>query len=128
MANTELEDAALVVRITVGLLYVIHAVLLWAVFGTAHSALYFAGAELVGGVMLVLSFCTRTVAVALFPVAVATVLLHSGAGIGISISEIAYLAGCLAGMALLAGGILSAEHRVQPKDTAHAAWLDVLAK
>ena len=37
--------------------------------------------------------------------AVATVLLHSGASIGIGVSEIAYLTACLAGVALLAGGI-----------------------
>lgn len=109
MANTDIEDAALVARVTLGLLYLIHAVLLWVVFGPGHSACYFAGAELLGGVMLILGFWTRTVAVALFPAAVATVLLHSGAGIGIAISEIVYLAGCLIGMALLAGGILTAE-------------------
>lgn len=105
MANTDMEDAALVARITLGLLYVIHAVLLWVVFGGAHSAPYIACAELLGGVMLVLNFCTRTVAVALFPVAVTAVLLHSGASVGIGVSEIAYLAACLAGVALLAGGI-----------------------
>ena len=77
--------------------------------------------------MLVMGFCTRTMAVVLLPVAVATVLFHSGAGIGISISEIAYLAGCLAGMALLAGGIQSAGDGEQPKQTAHVDWLEVPA-
>ena len=123
MANTDMEDAALIARVTLGLLYVIHAVLLWEVFGSAPSAHYFAGAELLGGAMLVFGLCTRSVAIALFPVAVATVVLHSGAGTGVAISEIAYLAGCLTGMALLAGGIRTAEDGEQPKDGGHVtAW------
>jgi hypothetical protein len=123
MANTDMDDAVLVARVTLGLLYVIHAVLLWAVFASAPSAQYFAGAELLGGAMLIFGCCTRTVAVALFPVAVATVVLHSAASIGIAVSEIAYLAGCLAGMALVAGAIRTAADDEQPQDTGHVtAW------
>ena len=54
----------------------------------------------------------------LFPATVATVLLHSEAGIGIAIIEIVYLAGCLTGMALLAGGILTVYYAQPTGDSA----------
>lgn len=63
-----------------------------------------AAAELLGGMMLILGICVRAVAVTLLPVAIGAAAVHLGMGFEVTPAYGAYLAGCLAGQALLASG------------------------
>src|SRR5688500_14245566 len=93
MTNTDLQSAALAARVPLGAFYVIHALLLWAVFSAEAGALHIALLEALGGLLLTRGVCTRTVAVALVSVAAAAALLGFGG--------FAQLAVGLAGTAML---------------------------
>jgi putative oxidoreductase len=109
MTNTDIavptaaEQAALVMRVALGILYVSHALLMWTISG----ADLIAAGEVVGGVMLLLGFHTRAAAVGLFPVAIAAALMHAATGPGMGLAYYVYLAGCLAAQAILASGLLA---------------------
>ena len=86
--------AALILRVTLGALFLVHGGLKLLVFTPAGTAQFFAGlglpgalayltilAELVGGAMLIAGLYTRWVALALTPILIGTiVLVHGGAG------------------------------------------------
>ena len=88
------EYAALILRVSLGLMFIAHALLKILVFTPAGSAGFFAslgvpgwfaypvmGAELVGGTLLVAGIQTRFVALALLPVLLGSiVLVHGGNG------------------------------------------------
>lgn len=107
MTKTDMEYAALVIRIALGVLYIAHALLVWGIFGLEHAPRFFALAELLGGVILALGFYPRAVAIALIPVGVGTALASSMAGTEINLSELLFFAACFAGQALLASGGLA---------------------
>lgn len=86
--------AALILRISLGLMFIAHALLKIVVFTPAGTVGFFAslgvpgwfaypvmGAELVGGLMLIAGIQTRIVALALLPVLIGSiVLVHGGNG------------------------------------------------
>jgi len=84
--------AALILRISLGLMYIAHALLKIMVFTPAGTVGFFAslgvpgwfaypvmGAELIGGILLVAGIQTRMVAVALVPVLIGAIVLVHGA-------------------------------------------------
>lgn len=84
--------AALVLRTTLGVMFVAHALLKILVFTPAGTAGYFASlglpgwlayptiaVELIGGVLLILGYRTRLVALLLVPLLIGTVVLVHGA-------------------------------------------------
>jgi putative oxidoreductase len=86
--------AALILRLSLGSMFVAHSLLKILVFTPAGTAAYFAslgvpgwfaypvmGAELLGGILLIVGIQTRIVALGLLPVLVGTiVLVHGGNG------------------------------------------------
>jgi len=85
--------AALVLRVSLGTMFIAHALLKYFVFTLPGTAQFFQSlglpgvlgyatfaAELVGGVMLVLGVRTRIVALALLPVLLGATWVHSGNG------------------------------------------------
>ena len=93
MTSTEFQSAALAVRAPLGAFYVVHALLVGAVFSAESGALHIASLEALGGLLLAAGVCTRTVAVALMPVGGAAYLLGFGGFAPLVIG--------LAGMAML---------------------------
>ncbi|WP_455197958.1 DoxX family protein [Kaarinaea lacus] len=84
--------AALVLRISLGLMFIAHALLKILVFTPAGTVGFFAslgvpgwfaypvmGAELVGGLLLIAGFKTRAVALLLVPVLIGSIVLVHGA-------------------------------------------------
>jgi putative oxidoreductase len=88
------DYAALLLRVSLGLMYIAHSLILkWMTFTLAGTAQYFESlglpgalayatfwAELVGGVLLVLGIQSRWVALALLPVLVGAAWVHIGNG------------------------------------------------
>lgn len=84
--------AALLLRVSLGVMFVAHALLKIVVFTPEGTAGFFAslgvpgwlaypviGAELIGGIFLVAGFKTRIVSLALVPVLIGTIVLVHGA-------------------------------------------------
>ena len=107
MTKTDPEYAVLVIRIALGLLYVAHALLVLIVFGFEQAPRFLVLAELLGGTILALGFCTRAIAIGLAPIGIGTALASSTADIGINLSQGLFFATCFAGQALLASGSLT---------------------
>ena len=94
MNDTRLTDAAaLLLRLSLGTMFIAHALLKYFVFTPAGTAQFFASlglpgalgyvtiaVELIGGVLLVLGVRTRVVALALVPVLLGATWAHSGNG------------------------------------------------
>ena len=87
------EYAALVLRVSLGVMFIAHALLKYFVFTLPGTAQFFAslglpgflgyvtfGAELVGGILLVAGIRTRIVALALVPVLIGATWAHAGNG------------------------------------------------
>ena len=85
--------AALLLRLSLGIMFLAHGLLKVLVFTPAGTAGFFAslglpawlayptmGAEIIGGLMLVLGVQTRYVALALLPVLLGSLWVHSGNG------------------------------------------------
>ena len=86
--------AALVLRVSLGLMYVTHGLVLkWMTFGLAGTAQFFnslglptpaaylvIAAEIVGGALLILGIRTRAVALALMPILLGAAWTHAGNG------------------------------------------------
>lgn len=85
--------AALVLRLSLGTLFIAHALLKYFVFTLPGTAQFFGSlglpealgyltfwAELVGGVMLLLGVYTRYVALALVPILIGATFVHAGNG------------------------------------------------
>jgi putative oxidoreductase len=91
---TNSDYAALLLRVSLGLMYIAHSLILkWMTFTLAGTAQYFESlglpgalayatfwAELVGGVLLVLGVQSRWVALALLPVLFGAAWVHIGNG------------------------------------------------
>ena len=88
------DYAALILRVSLGVMYIAHSVVLkWMTFTLARTAQYFESlglpgalayatfwAELIGGVLLVLGVQSRWVALALLPVLLGAAWVHIGNG------------------------------------------------
>ena len=87
------ETAALLLRLALGTLFIAHALLKYFVFTLPGTAQFFASIglpgmlgyvvfalELVGGVLLLVGFKTRAVALALVPVLLGATWVHAGNG------------------------------------------------
>jgi len=85
--------AALLLRLSLGTMFIAHALLKYVVFTPAGTARFFESiglpgvlgyatiaAELVGGILLIVGFRTRAVAVALVPVLLGATWVHAGNG------------------------------------------------
>ncbi|MDX6749149.1 DoxX family protein [Geminicoccaceae bacterium 1502E] len=85
--------AALLLRVSMGLLFIAHGAIKLFVFTPAGTVAFFASlglpavaawavilAEILGGIALVLGFLTRWVALGLLPVMAGAALVHAGAG------------------------------------------------
>lgn len=93
-AQTSTETGALVLRVSLGVMYVAHSLLLkYFVFTLPGTAQFFASlglppilayvvfwAELLGGVALILGVWPRAVALALIPVLIGALWVHAGNG------------------------------------------------
>ena len=94
MNDTRLTDAAaLLLRLSLGTMFIAHALLKYFVFTPAGTAQFFASlglpgalgyitivVELIGGVLLIVGVRTRVVALALVPVLLGATWAHSGNG------------------------------------------------
>jgi putative oxidoreductase len=94
MNDTRLTDAAaLLLRLSLGTMFIAHALLKYFVFTPEGTAQFFASlglpgalgyvtiaVELIGGVLLILGVRTRVVALALVPVLLGATWAHSGNG------------------------------------------------
>jgi putative oxidoreductase len=91
--STRIDVAALVLRVSLGVMFVAHALLKYLVFTPAGTVKFFQtiglpgplayatiAAELVGGVLLILGVYTRAVSFALVPVLIGATWAHSGNG------------------------------------------------
>ena len=87
------EYAALVLRVSLGIMFIAHALLKYFVFTLPGTAQFFAslglpgvlgyvtfGAELVGGILLIAGVGTRIVALALVPILLGATWAHAGNG------------------------------------------------
>lgn len=87
------DYAALVLRVSLGTMFIAHALLKYFVFTLPGTAQFFGslglpaflayvtfGAELIGGVLLLLGVGTRTVAIALIPILLGATWAHAGNG------------------------------------------------
>ncbi len=87
------DYAALLLRVTMGLSFIAHAWLKYAIFTPAGTVQYFQSlglpgplayvvmtAEFLGGIALILGLWTRWVALALIPILLGAVFAHSGNG------------------------------------------------
>ena len=92
-STRRIDTAAIVLRTTVGVMFVAHALLKYFVFTLPGTAQFFAslglpgtlgyvtfGAELVGGALLIAGVQTRIVALALMPVVLGATWAHAGNG------------------------------------------------
>jgi putative oxidoreductase len=99
-----LAYAVLVTRIGLGLMYLGHAAMMWAVLGLADWWSYaMTAAEIAGGVLLLAGLYVRQVAIALIPLLLGTAIAHVATGSGATLGFAAYFVTVLAGQALLAG-------------------------
>jgi putative oxidoreductase len=94
MDHTRNADyAAFILRVSLGILFIAHALLKYFVFTLPGTAQFFAslglpaflayvtfGAELVGGLLLVAGVQTRVVALALVPILLGATWVHAGNG------------------------------------------------
>jgi len=87
------EYAALVLRVTLGVMFIAHSLLKYFVFTLPGTAQFFAsmglpgvlgyvtfGAELIGGILLIAGVRTRVVALALVPILLGATWAHAGNG------------------------------------------------
>lgn len=92
-AASKADTAALLLRVTMGIVFLAHAWLKIAVFTPAGTVQFFQSlglpgplaylvifAELAGGVALILGVATRWVSLALIPIMIGATLAHSGFG------------------------------------------------
>lgn len=96
--QNSVEYAALVLRVSLGVMFVAHALLKIVVFTPEGTAGFFAsvglpaglayptmGAELIGGIMLLLGIRVRTVSLALVPILIGSIIfVHGSNGWGFS--------------------------------------------
>ena len=92
--STQVKSAALLLRVTLGVMYIAHSVVLKAfIYGLQGTAGYFESiglpgvlayvvftAELIGGVLLLAGWFTRAVSLALIPILIGATWVHSGNG------------------------------------------------
>ena len=91
--STRIDVAALVLRVSLGVMFVAHALLKYFVFTPAGTVKFFQSiglpgplayatiaAELIGGALLVLGVYTRAVSFALLPVLIGATWAHAGNG------------------------------------------------
>ena len=92
-ASSKAETAALLLRVTMGVVFLAHAWLKIAVFTPAGTVQFFQSlglpgplaylvifAELAGGIALILGLWTRAVSLALIPILLGAIFAHWGAG------------------------------------------------
>jgi putative oxidoreductase len=92
-ATARIEAGALVLRVSLGVMFIAHALLKYFVFTLPGTAQFFAslglppalgyltfGAELVGGVLLILGVYARYVSIALVPILIGAAWAHFGNG------------------------------------------------
>ena len=93
MNDSRIDAAALLLRLSLGTMFIAHALLKYFVFTLPGTAQFFESlglpgalgyatfaAELVGGVLLILGVQTRIVAIALIPVLLGATWAHAGNG------------------------------------------------
>jgi len=91
--STRIDVAALVLRVSLGVMFVAHALLKYFVFTPAGTVKFFQSiglpgplayatmaAEIIGGALLILGVYTRAVSFALVPVLIGATWAHSGNG------------------------------------------------
>ena len=91
--STRIDVAALVLRVSLGVMFVAHALLKYLVFTPAGTVKFFQSiglpgplayatmaAEIIGGALLILGVYTRAVSFALVPVLIGATWVHSGNG------------------------------------------------
>jgi putative oxidoreductase len=91
--STRIDVAALVLRASLGVMFVAHALLKYLVFTPAGTVKFFQSiglpgpfayatiaAEIIGGALLILGVYTRAVSFALVPVLIGATWVHSGNG------------------------------------------------
>lgn len=119
---TNVDYAALLLRVTMGVAFIAHAYLKYAIFTPAGTVQYFQSlglpgplayvviaAEFFGGIALILGLWTRWVSLALIPILLGAVFAHAGNGFFFSAANggwefPAFWAVALAVQALIGGG------------------------
>ena len=122
VSATNVDYAALLLRVTMGVAFIAHAYLKFAIFTPAGTVQYFQSlglpgplayvviaAEFFGGIALILGLWTRWVSLALLPILLGAVFAHAGNGFFFSAANggwefPAFWAVALAVQALIGGG------------------------
>ena len=122
VSSTNVDYAALLLRVSMGIGFIAHAWLKYAVFTPAGTVQYFQSlglpgplayvviaAEFFGGIALILGLWTRWVSLALIPILLGAVFAHAGNGFFFSAANggwefPAFWAVALAVQALIGGG------------------------
>ena len=125
VSAANVDIAALLLRVTMGIGFIAHAYLKYAIFTPAGTVQYFQSlglpgplayvvmaAEFFGGIALVLGLWTRWVSLALLPILLGAVFAHAGNGFFFSAANggwefPAFWAVALAVQALIGGGALA---------------------
>ena len=125
---TNVDYAALLLRVTMGVAFIAHAYLKYAIFTPAGTVQYFQSlglpgplayvviaAEFFGGIALILGLWTRWVSLALIPILLGAVFAHAGNGFFFSAANggwefPAFWAVALAVQALIGGGAYALKH------------------
>lgn len=125
VSAANVDYAALLLRVTMGIGFVAHAWLKYAIFTPAGTVQYFQSlglpgplayvvmaAEFFGGIALILGLWTRLVALALLPILLGAVFAHAGNGFFFTAANggwefPAFWAVALAVQALIGGGALA---------------------
>lgn len=125
VSAANVDYAALLLRVTMGVGFIAHAYLKYAIFTPAGTVQYFQSlglpgplayvviaAEFFGGIALILGLWTRWVSLALLPILLGAVFAHAGNGFFFSAANggwefPAFWAVALAVQALIGGGALA---------------------
>jgi len=125
VSAANVDYAALLLRVSMGIGFIAHAWLKYAVFTPAGTVQYFQSlglpgplayvvmaAELLGGIALILGLWTRWVSLALLPIMLGAIFAHAGNGFFFTAANggwefPAFWAVALAVQALLGGGALA---------------------
>lgn len=122
VSAANIDYAALLLRVTMGIAFIAHAYLKYAIFTPAGTVQYFQAlglpgplayvvmaAEFFGGIALILGVWTRWVSIALLPIMLGAIFAHSGNGFFFTAANggwefPAFWAVALAVQALIGGG------------------------
>ena len=138
MNNRNIESAILILRISMGIMFIAHGLLKFMVFTLPGTAQFFASVgfpawsaypvayfEVIGGILLVAGFYSRYIAIIAIPVLLGSMSVHIGNGWVFSNANggweyPAFLTAIAVVVAILGDGVYSLRHYIQAKSSVTA--------